>query len=74
MIEVEFELGRQLQHERKAEAAAYRLVQCVPGEGSSRAPQRLSFRTARELLARIGDLLRVAASGGGSHVRSSAPQ
>jgi hypothetical protein len=61
MIAVDFELVRQLQDERKSEAAAHRLLRCLPGAKYSRATQWLSFRAARELLARIRDFVGVAA-------------
>jgi hypothetical protein len=73
MTPVAFELVRQLQDERQAEAAAHRLVRCLPGVGDSRAPQWLRFRAAPRLFAG-STFVGAAANGAESHVQSSAPQ
>ena len=62
MLPVDFELVRQLQAERKSEAAAYRLVRCLPEAESSRATLWLSFPGPRELIARIRDFVGLAAN------------
>jgi hypothetical protein len=74
MIPVDFELARHLQDERKSETAANRLVRSLRGAEYSRIPQWLSFRAARELLARTHDSIGVAANRSHSPLQSGAPR